>query len=320
MESIYAGLIQLPRGIVCKNEVLNKTFKTTFGGFTVGIQTPTITEDRENTWGRLKSSTPGYGYDVDWGHGIRIPNGTSFIKAVTLVFKGTQDNASSVYRAFPNWRNRLVTMFRMYSYDLFREPTTQGFQIGDDGICDKYTGLLLDRLFENKWEYVRNMDNITTVKLDPNYDNEGFSAKELTDIFMAAGKSTPFSQSHYFLSEACGAYQREDNRGCVIFASLGLEYGIIGKVKRHCEENNLTYSPLGTLGIKFNRLRELNIDIPITDYKQRIVTYRNDVVHKGIAVTDSDAIRFWKDCLYLIQTFDDYMFSESENADSKSIG
>lgn len=308
MESTYAGLIQLPRGIVCKNEVLSKTFRTSFGGLVAGIQMPMIVEGTENKHGLLKSSTPGLEYDIDWGFGIRFPDKTSFVKAATIIFKGTEEDADSVYRAFPGWLSRLEAMIKMYSYDLFREPITQKLQMGADGKPDKYTGLSLNRISEGKWEDVYNPDRTITVKFDPNYDNDGFSSKELSEIIRNAGESAPFSQSHYFLSEACRAYQRGDNRGCVVFSGLALEYSIIARVKKYCKDCNMSFSPLGMLGKKFKKLKELKIEIPISDYQHRIVDFRNDVVHKGISVTDLEAVQFWKDCSLLVHSFDDNMY------------
>ena len=303
MESTYAGLIIFPRGIICKNEVLGKTFRTTIGEQLVGIQMPKVADGANNIHGKLESSTPGFNYDIDWGYDIRIPNKTNYVKAATLIFKGTEHDADAIYSAFPYWLDRVTTLVKMYPYDLFKEPKSQQLQMGDDGKPDKYTGLLLNQLTEDKWKYVSNPDNTIQVKLDPNYDNEGFSSIELSDVFINAGMQKPFSQSYYFLSEASGAYRREDNRACVIFASLALEYGIIVRVKDYCKENGIAFTPLGMLGKKFKKLKELGIEIPITDYQSRIIDFRNDVVHKGANVTDAEAVDFWRNCASLIYTY-----------------
>ena len=308
MVNTYVGLIQLPRGIVCKNEVLGKLLRTNIGGVIVGLQMPVIAEGEENKHGILKAAPAGIQYDIDWGYGIRFPYKTSLIKAVSVLFKGTAEQAALIYTAFPEWLDRFMAIVKMHIYDFYRESTSQGIQIGEDGIYDKKTGLLLNRLDEGRWKYVQNPDNIISATIDPNMDNDGFSQNELSQIAIKAGEAKPFSESHYFLSEACGAYQRWDNRSCVIFAGIALEYGIISRVKKYCNDHNQPFVHLGTLGNKFQKLKDLGINIPINDYKTRIVNYRNDVAHKGIAVTDVEAKRFWEDCFLLIQTYDNELF------------
>ena len=282
----------------------------------MGLQMPVIAEGEENKHGILKSGPAGIQYNIDWGRGIRFPNKTSLVKAASILFRGTAEQAALIYTAFPDWLDRFMTIVKMHIYDLYREPTSQEIQIGEDGKYDKKTGLLLNRLDEGKLIYVRNPDNIITVSIDPNMDNEGFSLNELSQIAIDSGKAKPFSESHYFLSEACGAYQRRDNRGCVIFAGIALEYGIISRVKKYCNEHNQPFMLLGTLGQKLSKLKDLGIDVPISDYKSRIVNYRNDVAHKGIKVPDAEAIRFWKDCSFLIQSFDNELFANDTEEES----
>ena len=93
-----------------------------------------------------------------------------------------------------------------------------------------------------------------------------------------------------------------------MFSGLALEYSIIARVKKYCKDCNMSFSPLGMLGKKFKKLKELKIEIPISDYQHRIVDFRNDVVHKGISVTDLEAVQFWKDCSLLVHSFDDNMY------------
>ena len=313
MENTYVGLLQLPRGIVCKNEILGKLFPSSINGVTVGIQMPVIDEREDNTHGILRAAPAGIQYNIDWGYGIRHPNKTSLVKATNILFMGTQEQADSIYISFPKWLDRFMTLTKMYSYDLYKESISKGMQMGDDGICDKNTGLLLNQLYDGKWKYVKNPDNCITAKIDPNIANEGFSVNELSRIIATAGNQKSFSLAYYFLSEACGAYQRGDNRACVVFAGTALEYGIIHRVKKYCREHSIPFNRLGPLGNKFKKLGELGIEIPLKDYQCTIVDLRNDVVHKGKNVTDVEAREFWDNCSYLIKSFDNDILSDEND-------
>lgn len=320
MENTYVGLLQLPRGIICKNEVLGKLCRTNIGGVKVGVHLPVFVEG-ENKHRILRSAPAGIQYEIDWGYENQL-NKTSIIKATNVLFCGTAEQAAIVYSSFPKWLNRFKALVKMHVYDFYRDSICQAIQRGEDGIADKETGLLLNQLYDGKWKYVHNPDNTILALLDSNMENEGFSLDELSRVIFHSGEEKPFSESHYFLSEACGAYQRQDNRGCVIFAGIALEYGIINRVKKYCKDHGQIFSPLGTLGNKFQKLKDLGIEIPIVDYKTRIVNYRNDVVHKGIAVSDSEAKKFWMDCSLLIQAYDNNLYyndsDEKQNNDSIS--
>lgn len=127
-----------------------------------------------------------------------------------------------------------------------------------------------------------------------------------------AGSSLPISQGVFLLSEAVIAYQRGDNISCVVLASAALENSIVERVKKHCKENYLHFTWLGTLGKKFKKLNEYGISIPIPDYKKRIVDFRNNVVHQALCVSDNDARRFWKDCHLLMREFNNSMVMSEE--------
>lgn len=313
MENTYVGLLQLPRGIVCKNDTLGKLFPTSINGVTVGIQMPVIAEMEDNAYGILRAAPAGIQYDIDWGYGIRFPNKTSLIKATSILFKGTQEQANSIYLNFHKWLDRFLMLIKMYPYDFYKETISEEIQISDNGIHDKKTGLLLNQLCDGKWKYVRNPDNCIMAKIDKNIDNEGFSSNELSRILNTAGNKETFSLTYCFLSEACGAYQRGDNRGCVVFAGTALEYGIIHRVKKYCREHNISFIRLGTLGNKFRELEKLGIEIPIGEYRSKIVNFRNDVVHRGKNVTDVEAKRFWDNCSYLIKAFDNDILSDEDD-------
>lgn len=144
MQTIMAGLLQFPRGIICKNEVLGRTYKTTIGGGVVGVQMP-VAANKEDKNGVLKSSTPGFEFNIDWGYGIRVPDKTSLIKAATIISKGAEECAVSIYKSFPDWLDRFRTIIRMYPYDLYKEPICQPLQRGEEGV-DKFSGITLYRL------------------------------------------------------------------------------------------------------------------------------------------------------------------------------
>lgn len=159
--------------------------------------------------------------------------------------------------------------------------------------------------------YECNADKVITAYLDDSLIyNTGISDLEMKDIMKYAGSTHAISQGFFLLSEAAIAYQRGDNTSCVILSSMALEEGILERINKHRKENNIKATKTGPLGKKFKILSEYGIDIPIADYKSRIVEFRNDVIHLASKVTESDARQFWKDCQLIMKEYEYPMVAE----------
>jgi len=311
MNLVYMGLIEFPQEFVINGEVLGKEYVTQIGDTNVLIRMPVLDSDSGRKLEILKSPIQSFEFNIDWGYVVHTKTKDSFVKAAVLIFKGDENSAQALYTAFPNWLYRFMTIVRASSHDLTKEYVVESLQHDSDGKTDKYTGLLLYRLVGSKMTYECNADKVITAYLgDSLIYNTGISDLEMKDIMKYAGSTHAISQGFFLLSEAAIAYQRGDNTSCVILSSMALEEGILERINKHRKENNIKATKTGPLGKKFKILSEYGIDIPIEDYKSRIVEFRNDVIHLANKVTESDARRYWKDCQLIMKEYTYPMVTE----------
>lgn len=282
MKYTYMGLIEFPTEFLVNGEVIGQNYITQIGNTTVLTKMPVIDKSKEGPLEVLRSPFPGFDFDINWGYVVNSKTKVSFVKAAAVLFQGEEKQAQLVYSDYTKWLYRFMMLARAMSHDLVKESNAEPIQVDEDGKADKYTGIYLYRLIETEKTYEYYSDNVIVAHLDDSLiNNTGISDSELKDIMKHAGSTQPISQGIFWLSEAAIAYLRGDNTSCVILSSMALEDSILERVKKYRKENNIKFTHLGALGKKFKILTEYGINIPIADYKTRIVDFRNSVVHQA---------------------------------------
>lgn len=127
-------------------------------------------------------------------------------------------------------------------------------------------------------------------------------------LFTNAGSPKEISISYELMLVAYQAVLRHDYRSSIIIAATALEKSILKKIFFHYVSNQLTTFEHDkachrTLGGRFKWLKELKIDIPITDYKLEILDIRNSTAHEGKSHNHRDTMKYLDNCKLLIQKY-----------------
>ncbi len=275
------GLLTFSEDVQLKKEVLGTVLPANISGVPVSIHFP-IYPDIAETDLSFGISTPLLPPPVAvslrrgnealfWGYPMRHPDGDSCVKLIALSTNcehaEIEDKAAILYQGIDQWgKSFLEYLILATKQNTYREnnikPTCRL-----ELIDDKY-------IPENK-----------TIELTlhiPSKDSYA-SLSEVKNAIMFADSGKQLHIEYQMLLSAYRARQENQNRQAIIDACTAVELCLDSIIRDRIDQlgmsPNLFLDKFGSLGAKFDLVRQLDKTLPKEDYQTLIVTPRNDIAH-----------------------------------------
>lgn len=277
------GLLELSEGILCKIEVLGKTFDSSIAGVEVKIhfpQPPLFDEETPKvgfaqylpppeiakTWKR--GSTP-----LSWGYPQSYPSGNSCVELLAISVNCSEDDriekARALYSGIKSWGKAFT------DYLILSTKQNSGRDKNNLNKSNCFLQLI-------GTECVPGVENDMLYAYLPNPDT--FAGRDqIIEALQFAGSGKEIKLEYQMLLSAYEARRNCRNRQAIIDAcsavELRLDSNINELIKKHSMNPKLFLDKFKSLGDKFDLIKQLDETFPIEDHHTIIVTPRNDIAH-----------------------------------------
>lgn len=304
IETFY-GLIRFDESIDCTKDTLGSKADVVIGGVAGILELPSPAP-----WGTERPADPlnmpltppsgaltwkEGGNPMFWGMPCRYPDGWSTIEKALMTFELPRDQmavqATLVHKGFARWHRlfqqyfELVTKQRNFSQVESEECSARFdlFRWGSSGKADR--------------PYDRKSPSLTIFTSDN--DDLLLKPNQFAEICALASASKEPALHYRIQLEAYRAARSGDFRKAIIEAGTAAELGLARAAKEMMSANGVTFvdelvKRFQALGGKLELARIVGVSLPDIDYKIRLVTPRNGVIHRGLFAsreTAADAIR-----------------------------
>jgi len=219
---------------------------------------------------------------IEWGRPVEYPSGRSQVKRALLRFKLESDAdlaiSQGIYREFPHWLN----LFKKY-IQLF---TTQ-YTMGDDTnlISGQHSNLSLYQSSDTKFKRISNQQPLE-ITINLTEKDTSLHLNHLQEASHYASLKLEPRLEYALLLEAYSAKALGDHRNAAVEAASALEVCLTSRIRTEFNSLNIGFgdqllNKYRALGGRLELAKILNILSPDEMQKPKIVTLRNDVVHKG---------------------------------------
>ena len=189
---------------------------------------------------------------------------------------------------------------------------------GENGFINPDTGIELYRVnYESslgKYDLVQDCFSTISINVEIIDDKCAIAKDEMIKLFDNASSNEQINQSYTLMLAAYHACDNEDYRSPIILAGTAMEIAIVDRIKRYCNEESIdtnTIFPIGELGKKFRKLKELKIPIPIENYQNDLLDIRNNVVHKGILYDKNEVHKYLDNARIVIDAYETSIMDDS---------
>lgn len=309
--SDFVGVGILENPIHCLKEVSGKTFESRIAGHNVSIVFPSIPDNYnvdEIHFPKGDLVVPKNMFDekVMWGRVEAWPAGLFSVHAFLCYTDGTASDVKEIYEAFPRWKEKLnnLLLIDMGNYLQPKQKMPAIIQGGglDDGLQ------FFEIINEKEFRYIKNSRKMEPISIHFTESKECYSAERLKKVFLNVGNDKEISLAYELLITAYRAMERHDFRSAVVLGGTAVEQAALKRLRKEYSSNKKFKRDKGktknsTLGGRFRWLSEKSIDIPVSDYKGKIVDVRNDATHEGMCPSYNDTKICLENCKILVETY-----------------
>lgn len=279
------GLLSIPKGLLCKKDVLGKTFYGSVSNIDIAIMFPKLAnktvEDTMNYVGlENQLIAPEIGRNLKrgednifWGYSMSYPDMNSFIENVMIEFECTEenysDNSQAIYKKIYDW----IYSFKKYIQLVTKQQLSRKTTHPNNNHC-------VELLFEGK--YIQ--DQRPQMLQGTIYSNNVFASQDQIKQALAfASSEKELLLEYQMLLSAYTARKNNKNRQSVIDACSAIEICLINWIENYCKNKEITPTVLTekyrSLGDRFKLVKKLDEDFPDFDFNNKIVAVRNNVAH-----------------------------------------
>lgn len=276
------GLLTLSEGILCRKEVLGKSFKAQIENKEVdiffpqypdiegndpviGISAPLLPPLIAKKWKRGEE-------ELLWGYPMHYPSGESCIELLAMSAEcnteTVNDDADSLYGAIKRWEHAFV--------DYLKVETKQG--TGRDKNIRRRSCTL--ELFSN--EYIQENGIKELFGYIPNLKHFA-SCDNIERAIVFANTGKELKTEYQMLLSAYEARKSNQNRRSILDACAAVEIMLVNQITKYCQSIGLPSEVLLKkylyLGDRFDLVKTLSTSFPREDYRTKIITPRNKVMH-----------------------------------------
>ena len=288
MENKIYGVLDFDNEFYFSGDVLGSCIETKLKNIKIKLHfpllNPNIKEQLKNSGFHSKNITapsvyfPTLNPDIDWGQLFSYPNITVQINHVILEILDVSENFEQTI--FTNIDNFLDLVFKYCKIISRKIYTNDNKTIKASGSLHLYS-INENNVSKIKNTYLKNCIEINMSHIDNNVTLENLS---LAIKYASLDKDLPLE--YQLILKSYYDLENSDYRGAVINANTALEVTLSKKILLSLESisfpnsENLLKS-FQMVSRKFELLKLLNIDIPTSDYSNKIINPRNNAVHKG---------------------------------------
>lgn len=276
------GLLTLSNTILCKKEVLGKTYECEIDGIKaqihfpqypvidesnpiIGISNPLLPPEIGASWKRGEEP-------LSWGYPMNYPEGNSCVELLALSIEckkeNVNENASKLYETIQTWEYAFI--------DYLKLETKQG--IDRDKNIRRNSCIL--ELMEDK--YLPNNRPITLSLTIPT-DDSFASETNIINAISFANSGKELMIEYQMLLSAYEARRTNQNRRAILDACAAMEITLLDQINQYCHSIGLSPEILTKkyryLGERIDLLKKIGGSIPNSDYKALVVDPRNAVMH-----------------------------------------
>lgn len=276
------GVITLTKGLLCKQEVLGKSYRSKISNIDVTITFPSPSS-RENSdsinlvgmSNQLKAPANGENFKrcdepIFWGYHMRFPDMDSFVKSIFIEAQLNESQTpQGLYDNITYWENALMSYCELCSKQHFeRKNTLQNGSnilelISEHGYVQNNAPFQINGIFHSSSQFV--------------------SEQQIAEAIKFASSNTELLLEYQMLLSAYKSKKQNHNRQAIIDACSAAEIVLIKVIQGFCTtkgiDSEILISKYRSLGERFDLVKKLDNKFPNIDYKKDIVKYRNDVAH-----------------------------------------
>ena len=306
----YFGIIRFSMPFCFKKEVLGKTFTTQIAGKEISLRFPLISPNYDPDTstppnGDLYFPNLAFSAKINWGMVLEWPSGLFSIEHLFCTFSA-KDNSEieMIYTDFPRWKERLLKL-HLVSTANFISPEIKYAPVNEENRC-RCDDLTIYKISNERT--IHHINNSIPYFFDLHWVQEGetYSIDKTKQLFADAGSLKEITLAYELLITAYHAFERYDFISAVILGGSAVEQAILKRTKQeYAIQDNYKRAKKKhkMLTKRFNWLAELNVTIPIKNYKDTIIDIRNKATHEGIRPTRDDT----KICLENCKTIIEYL-------------
>lgn len=300
-----SGVVRFGHDIFVDDSVLGKTLVIKQNKAYIILEFPVANVQANNEGiDYLEKPTHALNYKVRWGEVYQRPVVKAGVVALACYTSSIDDG--DLFNILSEWRRKFIDLMEIENECLIPKSPEIKCEKFSDGTIDFYSGISMSRLLPNGSPVpihdLRNPEPIKAYIISKECYAD-FSA--VSKAVIRAFQNEPLPQTYHLLLDAYHAFKNSDFRSAITLGGIALEHCILGKIKNHAKENGIIISyPIGELGKKFDTLKDLNIKIPIQNYKDYILKLRNAVLHEGIQVEEYEAYKYLKNCRTIIDEYE----------------
>lgn len=219
--------------------------------------------------------------DLDWGHLISYPNIEFEANKILIMF--SEDDKDFIYNNINNYFTKFFNYLKILSKKIF-----------DNSYNCCYNN---DTLFYLNDKKLLKLNNTTTIELpsiilEPERNN-GITNEILVKAFKYAS-TVDIPLEYKLILNSYSSFENNDFRSAIIEATSSLEITLSNKIFSELISINFPnpdklLNKYRMAGGKFELANILHILLPTTDYKEKILTPRNQVIHNGIFIDKNTA-------------------------------
>lgn len=302
MSNSVVGILALSEDVACKKEVLGKSFPALIGGINACLLFPEYNEANNDVGDRnpllpprVFSSWKRRGDPCFWGFVCNQPSGNSIINVIALSIDcdtdGIDECSQRIYKAKTKWEHAFVDYLKLETkQNIYRDKNNT-----------RNPGML--RLYASGKE-IQDMQPYH-IYLSPIYEESAASIDSILEALSFANSGKELLLEYRMLLSAYEARQKNRNRQAIIDASAAAEICIVRNIKKHFSASGLNgeffLKKYKSLGDRFGLMHQFDGSFLDTEYQNKIVRPRNDVVHSNTQIpsdeTTDELIQATEDCL-----------------------
>jgi len=286
MNKRILGVLTLSEEILCKKEVLGKTFNARIADINVDLHFPFYPSVTNNL---SEEAMVGSNYclvppalgpkwkrgdeDLYWGRSILQPSGESCVKLLALSFECENAHINSyaekIYNSITKWEHSFIDYLKLETkQSIHRDKNITRNPCGLELIADKYIPKHVEMTL---FGYLHTTEKFAS------YEN-------IFNAITFADSTKEFQPEYQMLLSSYKARRFDQNRPAIIDACSALEICLVNYIKTRCQELNLDSDlflkiKFRSLGDRISLAQALDPNFPAGDYETKVVKPRNDIAH-----------------------------------------
>ena len=273
---MMTGIITLSENVLCKKEVLGRTYSCEIGGITAKLHFPNYPQNIDmNNHLESPASVNGlkdYNNSITWGCLMVHPKGDSCVNKLAITVEcemcEADDFAEKIFKSVWKWEHAFI--------DYLRLATKQGVYRDKNlrrNTCDL-------ELFN--YDYIPK-DVIATINLRIPKEIEFANENDINNAIKFADSGREMLFEYQMLLSSYDAIRNNQNRRAILDACAALEIVLSKQIVIYCGLHDvpekLLLNKYRYLSEKINLLRIIDSDFPQVDLDNSVIIPRNALMH-----------------------------------------